>query len=1227
MFTNISLKSKIFILVTLVVVLSFLAVIGIVADRTVEMAKKDAFNLAEETANRYMNEIKAELQGARITSETLATVFSTLKDHDLTDRKVMNDILKNALAKKEYITAFCVAYDPNALDGKDAQYAGEKPAYDETGRYAPYWNKLGGNIAVEPLYDIDVADWYIVPKNTQQEYITDPYPYQVQGNSVMLASLIFPVIHKEQFIGIVSSDIVLDKLQEMVSRVNPRGHGGYTEIFSNSGSVVAHPDKRYLGKGLAECLAFEMLATIPAKIHEALPYAKQYMAAQAPKDPEDKAQAERYEAIEKFVRGLEEYATSAGSTELEMSLFTPEMAGVVLAAEENRRIEASGAGDAIRNGITYIANDDDFYTVYLPIRFSEITKPWSVAVSIPMTEVLENANRIRNYVTGVSLIAIGMIAFVLYFIARNVTKPILTLAGAAKTLGEGDFGVDVPVIRDGGEIGVLSTAFKVMVEKINELIKKMQDYARELEEKNKYLNKLNELKDEFLANTSHELRTPINGIIGIVESMVDGAAGPLTKEQKYNLAIVSNSGKRLSNMINDILDFTKLKNQEIILQVTPVDLKIIVDTILVLAKPLIKGKDLELVNDIDDSLPVIDADENRIQQILYNLIGNAIKFTERGCIRVSAEVADRMVAVSIIDTGIGIPEDKFERIFESFEQVDGSTARLYGGTGLGLSITKKLVELHGGTIRVESTLGKGSRFTFTVPASDAKKEDIALARKPASNIDIEDFSETPAEAAVNNRQAAAGTDRILVVDDEPVNIQVLKNLLLVRKYSVTTAYSGVEALKLIEDGGDFDLILLDVMMPRMSGFEVCQKLRKNHSLFNLPILMLTAKNQIHDIVLGFQSGANDYLQKPFDKVELLARVKTLLSLKYAVTTAIRNEKQFENERQKRIFEQTLLELTRAITSTLDLKEVLSKILEAMSQFVRFDRSAVLLNEDDSFVVKANNGYDGEMLREGSIINAIRDDFLNKVMRTGETVVDSSLETCFRNADDDGRMLAGVPILYRENLLGIIVMTCERADISKDLLFTLAGQAGIAIQNARLFAKINAMAITDGLTGLNNRRHFFDLVEREFTKYRRYSHPLSVCMMDIDHFKKINDTYGHATGDKVLQHLAGKLTGLVREYDVIGRYGGEEFVVLLPETGLEGASIIAERIREAIENSVVGTEEFGDIRYTLSIGVSTFSKAVKKAGVVFEAADQGLYEAKMMGRNRVVAQEIKEEFLA
>ena len=215
-------------------------------------------------------------------------------------------------------------------------------------------------------------------------------------------------------------------------------------------------------------------------------------------------------------------------------------------------------------------------------------------------------------------------------------------------------------------------------------------------------------KNEFLANTSHELRTPLNGIIGIAESLIDGATGKLPENTHYNLGLIASSGRRLSNLVNDILDFSKLRHKNIELQIKPVGMREITDVVFALSQPLIGKKRLKLINEISFNVPLVDADENRVQQILHNLIGNAIKFTEEGKVVVLATVVGEQLEITVADTGIGIPVEQHDRIFESFEQADSSTARVYNGTGLGLAIAKQLVELHGGQIWLESTLGKGS---------------------------------------------------------------------------------------------------------------------------------------------------------------------------------------------------------------------------------------------------------------------------------------------------------------------------------------------------------------------------------------------------------------------------------------------------------------------------------------------------------------------------------------
>ena len=400
--------------------------------------------------------------------------------------------------------------------------------------------------------------------------------------------------------------------------------------------------------------------------------------------------------------------------------------------------------------------------------------------------------------------------------------------------------------------------------------------AEALEEAIANLKQVDKLKDEFLANTSHELRTPLNGIIGIAESMIDGATGPLSPEQAHNLSMVISSGRRLSNLVNDILDFSKLRHKEIELQVKPIDLRPIVEIVLALSKPLTAEKSVVLENEIPLNLPPIMGDENRLQQILLNLVGNAIKFTPEGAVTVAAAVCDDRVEVRVSDTGIGIPAAKLESIFQSFEQVDASTERNYGGTGLGLSITRQLVELHGGRIRVESSLGDGAHFIFSMPISP--EEALPRTSETLEVAGVRDYASTPemiSPIAATPISERPGDVTILVVDDEPVNRQVLLNHLSLHNYHVVQAGDGLAALESVKQHKP-DLILLDVMMPRMSGYEACRRIRQQYSAVGLPVVMLTAKNQVGNLVEGFNAGANDYLTKPFSRDELVARIQTHL---------------------------------------------------------------------------------------------------------------------------------------------------------------------------------------------------------------------------------------------------------------------------------------------------------------------------------------------------------------
>ncbi|MGG1662357.1 ATP-binding protein [Brevibacillus sp. NRS-1366] len=401
-----------------------------------------------------------------------------------------------------------------------------------------------------------------------------------------------------------------------------------------------------------------------------------------------------------------------------------------------------------------------------------------------------------------------------------------------------------------------------------------------IDEMKDQLLQLDKIKDDFLSNTSHELKTPLNAIVSITDTLIKGVEGPVTEKQAYNLAVVLESGRRLTHLVNELLDYSKMKHGDISLFKSKIDLKAAVDSVIGIHMFLLGGKPITLVNHISEDAPEVYADGNRLIQILHNLLDNAIKFTDKGTVELSAAVVRDMVEVRVADTGIGIDTEMQERIFYAFEQEDASVTKNYGGTGLGLSITKKLVELHGGEIRVESSPGRGSVFIFTIPV--AKNADRAIRR-----ITEQHMHKLPPITHGTYPVSIKGTrdETILVVDDDFANLQAMINLLKLEGYSIVIVNRGRLALEELTKRTDFFLVILDIMMPDLSGYEVLRLIRERFSTSELPVLMLTAKNRVSDKMVTMENGANDFVSKPFEADELMARVRNLTRLKASVKMA------------------------------------------------------------------------------------------------------------------------------------------------------------------------------------------------------------------------------------------------------------------------------------------------------------------------------------------------------
>lgn len=412
------------------------------------------------------------------------------------------------------------------------------------------------------------------------------------------------------------------------------------------------------------------------------------------------------------------------------------------------------------------------------------------------------------------------------------------------------------------------------------LIQNEVDRQKKLTLKN--LENTSKMKDLFLSSTAHELRTPLNGIIGLSESVLIDDSQKLTDKARANLSAVSASAWRLSRLVNDILDHTKGTIEELYIEKKNINIGQLIEVVLVNLSPLFSYKPV-IVRNLNkfNSLCVI-GDENRIQQILFNLLGNAIKFTHRGEISVSTQIQQNEIWICIKDTGIGIPEERLESIFKLYNQGSDDIIKKYGGTGLGLALSKQLVELHGGHIWAESKVGIGSSFYFTLPiAENISSQNCKILNfeesnsifKPTDNITLNSF---------DWKHTEDGLEKILAVDDEPVNLQVIENYLPKDKYLIYSMTSGVNLMEIIKESISLELVILDIYMPEISGYELCSQIRKRYKSHELPVLMLTASSNLEDMVQAFSLGANDYITKPVSREELLARVETHIKLKKSI---------------------------------------------------------------------------------------------------------------------------------------------------------------------------------------------------------------------------------------------------------------------------------------------------------------------------------------------------------
>ena len=496
------------------------------------------------------------------------------------------------------------------------------------------------------------------------------------------------------------------------------------------------------------------------------------------------------------------------------------------------------------------ANNTPVLGIHVPIDIPDIQ--WALISEVSYSLIHKDKKEffadILKYFSIIFIITI----LISFYISRRIASPIIELTDVSNELQKGEKNIKVST-QAYGEIKTLQTNF-------NQMTKTLLEKEKSLIEAKEYAEKATRTKGEFLANMSHEIRTPMTGILGFVEQLSKGET-QVDRIKKFN--VIQNSGKQLLNIINDILDFSKIESGKMDIDAHPYHVKELVENATDIFSQLASKKNIGFSYVFDSNLPkYILGDETRINQVVFNLLSNAVKFTpDSGKVTLSVKYRyeTKAMYIAIKDTGVGISQEKLEKIFEAFSQEDTSTTRKYGGTGLGLAISSKLIGMMGGKLQVRSVLGEGSEFYFEIPVVECKDEEC-YKEKISQNEEMSDI---------------VFKGHLLVVEDNKTNQMLMGMILDDLGITFDIANDGVEAIEHFRSD-TYDMIMMDENMPNMNGVEATKQIRdmeEKSSLKQTPIVAVTANAMLSDRDRFLDAGMNDYISKPYSEADIVSVLK------------------------------------------------------------------------------------------------------------------------------------------------------------------------------------------------------------------------------------------------------------------------------------------------------------------------------------------------------------------
>jgi len=783
----------------------------------------------------------------------------------------------------------------------------------------------------------------------------------------------------------------------------------------------------------------------------------------------------------------------------------------------------------------------------------------------------------------------------------------------------------------------------------------------------------NAAKSGFLANMSHEIRTPMTAILGYADMLSRQQLS--TEDRLRHARTIHRNGQHLLSIINDILDISKIEAGKMTVERVRTHLPQLLNDVAALTRVRAAEKNLAFEIVLDGKVPsYVATDALRLKQVLVNLIGNAVKFTLTGGIKVRvsshSQIMSTVLQFDVIDTGIGMTAEQLARVFEPFSQADQSTTRKFGGTGLGLTISRRLAMALGGSISVQSSLGKGSSFSIWVDAGSCEGEPL---------VDSVDLADVAIEPAVECNQKFNGN--VLLAEDGEDNRELLTVMLNDAGVKAELAENGVQAVELAS-ANRFDLILMDIQMPELDGEGAMQQIRARK--IETPIVALTANAMAEDRARYLDLGFNDHLAKPIvssDFLKLLSRylspqapemevssddgalcsttadpgVKSVLERFVArLPQRVAHlsdllEKQDFNELARAVHQmkgaaggygfapisdaaaraEQSIRTAEPIERMRQEVETLISLIRRVDGYHRAERPCqrlLLVDDNDSIhdlvrsclaneAVEVHTAFDGAMCLH--LAETIKPDLILLDVDMPQT---DGFEVCRRLKNNE--ITREIPVLFltaasskTQTVKGLnlgaidyITKPFESSELNARVMAALRTKA----QQDQLASR----ARVDALTQLSNRRHLDERLPAELSVARRECKPLSCIMLDIDRFKVVNDTHGHACGDQVLRHVSNILSNTVPSDCTVARYGGEEFTIICVDMKMEDATLLAEELRRCIETTAARFESL-KLSVTCSFGVAEADADMVSATDLLHSADVALYQAKQQGRNCVI----------